>query len=249
MEKLFKARWWDYHNRKFNINGRVCLETLVPFGLAGTVLLKWVNPFVLDLIAKVPTPIRKWVLVGLIVIITIDTIISFVVIGNFRKTAKEVEKEAVRDNTEEISNMVKEVTTQKAEEIKENVAERANEAKKNLENIPKAVQLNVKKATARVHFTGEKIYNSLLDSEQKLVKTRDNAVYAIKQQISKSQGKLKSALQNRITTTKEYTDAVKERFAKSWLNRRFLNAFPNLQARTKILRLNENNKKDEKNEK
>lgn len=26
MEKIFKARWWDYSNRKFNINGRVCLN-------------------------------------------------------------------------------------------------------------------------------------------------------------------------------------------------------------------------------
>ena len=25
MEKLFHARWWDYSQRKFNINGRVCL--------------------------------------------------------------------------------------------------------------------------------------------------------------------------------------------------------------------------------
>lgn len=30
MEKLFHARWWDYSRRKYNINGRVCLETLIP---------------------------------------------------------------------------------------------------------------------------------------------------------------------------------------------------------------------------
>ena len=52
MEKLFKARWWDYSNRKFNINGRVCLENsfglvyLVPFLyilliLSYLVLLLW----------------------------------------------------------------------------------------------------------------------------------------------------------------------------------------------------------------
>lgn len=31
MEKLFKVRWWDYSKRKFNINGRICLETMIPF--------------------------------------------------------------------------------------------------------------------------------------------------------------------------------------------------------------------------
>ena len=35
MEKLFKARWWDYSKKKYNINGRICLETIIPFGLLG----------------------------------------------------------------------------------------------------------------------------------------------------------------------------------------------------------------------
>ena len=33
MEKLFKARWWDYSNNKYNLNGRICAETMIPFGL------------------------------------------------------------------------------------------------------------------------------------------------------------------------------------------------------------------------
>ena len=43
---------------------------------------------------------------------------------NFRKTAKQVEKEEVKDNTEEIVNKVKEITTEKVLEIKENTEER-----------------------------------------------------------------------------------------------------------------------------
>ena len=35
MEKLFHARWWDYSHRRFNLNGRVCAGTLIPFGLMG----------------------------------------------------------------------------------------------------------------------------------------------------------------------------------------------------------------------
>ena len=29
MEKIFNARWWDYSDRKLNINGRICLENSV----------------------------------------------------------------------------------------------------------------------------------------------------------------------------------------------------------------------------
>ena len=32
MEKLFHARWWDYSNHKFQINGRVSLTTSLGFG-------------------------------------------------------------------------------------------------------------------------------------------------------------------------------------------------------------------------
>ena len=35
LEKTFKARWWDYSNQKFNINGRICLKTMIVFGLLG----------------------------------------------------------------------------------------------------------------------------------------------------------------------------------------------------------------------
>lgn len=33
MEKLFNARWWDYSDRSFNINGRVCLINAFLFGI------------------------------------------------------------------------------------------------------------------------------------------------------------------------------------------------------------------------
>ena len=40
MEKLFKLRWWDYSNRKFQINGRVCLNNALLFGFSGTPIQK-----------------------------------------------------------------------------------------------------------------------------------------------------------------------------------------------------------------
>ena len=50
MEKLFKLRWWDYTDKKFNINGRICAETMIPFGLLGTLVICIINPFFLFVI-------------------------------------------------------------------------------------------------------------------------------------------------------------------------------------------------------
>ena len=52
MEKIYKARWWDYSKRKFNINGRICLETIIPFGLLGCFIIYISNPFFINLINK-----------------------------------------------------------------------------------------------------------------------------------------------------------------------------------------------------
>ena len=44
LEKLFKTRWWDYSNRKYNLNGRVSLDYTVLFGIGGYLLWRFVNP-------------------------------------------------------------------------------------------------------------------------------------------------------------------------------------------------------------
>ena len=55
MEKIFKARWWDYSNRKFNINGRVCLNNAFFFGVLGTFLVYYANPFFENILLKINT--------------------------------------------------------------------------------------------------------------------------------------------------------------------------------------------------
>lgn len=46
MEKMFHARWWDYSNHKFNLNGRICLRHTIFWGIAATVFMYLVDPFV-----------------------------------------------------------------------------------------------------------------------------------------------------------------------------------------------------------
>ena len=44
-EKLFHLRWWNYSDKKFNINGRICLENGILFGVAGIFIIRYVNSF------------------------------------------------------------------------------------------------------------------------------------------------------------------------------------------------------------
>lgn len=37
MERVFHTRWWDYHDMRFNIHGRICLETIFALWSAGDI--------------------------------------------------------------------------------------------------------------------------------------------------------------------------------------------------------------------
>ena len=44
MEKLFHARWWDYSDYKYNINGRVALVISMAWGFLSVGVLYWAQP-------------------------------------------------------------------------------------------------------------------------------------------------------------------------------------------------------------
>ena len=103
MEKLFNARWWDYSNYKYNLNGRICLETTIPFGIGGMIVMYIVNPFITSLLDKVSSNTIIIIGIILLVIFVIDLIVSFSVITKI----KNVFSSKYKDDTEEVNNRVK----------------------------------------------------------------------------------------------------------------------------------------------
>lgn len=115
MEKLFHARWWDYSKRKYNINGRVCLETLIPFGIMGLIVMYVTNPFILNNLAKIPDNVLNIIAIVVFAIFTIDGVISLKVVSNVRVTSTKLNKEEkTMDNTEEMTAKVKEILRNKS---------------------------------------------------------------------------------------------------------------------------------------
>lgn len=97
MEVIFKMRWWDYTNRKYNINGRICLETMVPFGLIGVLIVKYVNPFLVKILRTIsPTTINILCAI-LACFFIIDIIISSNIVFNFKTYVRNSKKDATED--------------------------------------------------------------------------------------------------------------------------------------------------------
>ena len=112
MEKMFKARWWDYSQRKFNLNGRVCLGTIIPFGILGLMVTYVTNPFLLGKLELIPEMWLNIVSGILFVIYAFDNIVSGVVIKAIKKADITASKET--DNTEEITKKVREILQSKS---------------------------------------------------------------------------------------------------------------------------------------
>lgn len=105
MEKIFKTRWWDYSNKKFNINGRICLSNLIVFGIMGLVMVYLINPFLIGILNKIDPILLKCVVSILMVLFVIDFFVSFSVTSKIKNVGKVVFK----DSTEEINAKVKEI--------------------------------------------------------------------------------------------------------------------------------------------
>ena len=102
MEKLFKARWWDYSRYKFNINGRICLETMLPFGILGSLVVYFIHPFIKSILSNFSNGLLLTISIVLFIIYLIDNIISFNVMNKIKKEIKK-QKE---DSTELIRKKV-----------------------------------------------------------------------------------------------------------------------------------------------
>ena len=103
MEKIFKARWWDYSNKRFNLNGRICLEVLLQFGVLGTIVLYFVHPFIKTLISYLNVSTIVIISIILFIIYIIDNIVTFNVLNKIKNKIKYED----RDNTEEINQRIK----------------------------------------------------------------------------------------------------------------------------------------------
>lgn len=106
MEKIFKLRWWDYTNMKYNLNGRICLETMTPFSLLGALTIKYVTPYLIKFINKFSLKIILIISIILITIFIVDIIISLIIVFRLKLVAKD-KKDSTIDIKKAISKFIK----------------------------------------------------------------------------------------------------------------------------------------------
>lgn len=141
LEKLFHTRWWDYSNRKFHINGRICLETMSLFALFGMLVMYVITPFFLKIFYSI-SPNLLIILSSLIFLcFLLDCIVSFCVINQIKNVSKSTQEKQIlfKDDTERTTKLVRKEIAKSKKKLQNRI----------LESFPNALMLRFKSKKKR----------------------------------------------------------------------------------------------------
>ena len=112
MEKAFKARWWDYSQRKFNINGRICVAFSMFWGILAIYLITHFNPKVDKFLEKFSYKQLKKAVIIIMIFLMIDMVITgiglkvfFVRLVSENKVQLNIEEKYIDKYIEQYKNM------------------------------------------------------------------------------------------------------------------------------------------------
>lgn len=92
LEKMHRHRWWDYSDKRWNLDGYICLSFSVLWGILGTIAIKYSNPLFFRLYEAIPfSALRILLIVGLTLLI-VDGIGSYMTIFHIGRKIPGVEQ-------------------------------------------------------------------------------------------------------------------------------------------------------------
>ena len=102
LEHIGHGKWWDYSHKRWNLDGYICLQYSMLWGILGTVAIKFGNTFALSLIHLIPSGvlhIALWTLLGILIV---DAIGSYAVLHHITKKLPRIA--AMNDQIDEFTN-------------------------------------------------------------------------------------------------------------------------------------------------
>ena len=79
LETFFNARWWDYTGKYLNLNGRICIEYLIYFGISGSIFVYLIVPLFEGGINKMNNKLKNIIITVLIIAFIADFMYSMFV--------------------------------------------------------------------------------------------------------------------------------------------------------------------------
>ena len=106
LEVIFKTKYWDYTNYKFNIHGRVCLLNSLFWGFLGVIFIHFLHPFIESKIQLIPQDILTYTVFVLLFAIFVDLIISVVKLLDLQNKMNKINElnDLIKQKISELAN-------------------------------------------------------------------------------------------------------------------------------------------------
>lgn len=119
LEKLFKTKYWDYSNHKFNYKGRICLTNSLAWGVLGVLFIKYIHPLILNILSNIEFIYVSIVVSIISLILLIDAIVSIIKVKNISATLEKVEEinEQIKEKLLELKEKEKLVATDNIQKL------------------------------------------------------------------------------------------------------------------------------------
>ncbi len=118
LEQRFHAKWWDYSDLPFNIQGRICLPVSLGFGFAGVVIVKWVLPVTTQVQGSLPALLVEILSLIFAMVLGADFALTEASLSTLLKQVEEFKKE-FDDKAEETYSAISQKVETAAAKTKE----------------------------------------------------------------------------------------------------------------------------------
>ena len=173
LDRLFHARWWDYRDRKFNLNGYICLEFSIIWGLGIAFVLRVVQPSIEGVVSLIPHIAGIILLVVFYLTFACDMTLTVLTILKFNKQLKQMQdlEAAIRHLSDDMSEVIGNGTIKTMEKIEDGqkaVEKRSDELKEVAEKMKEDIRESADAAREEMIESGRRYMHELEDKKDRL---------------------------------------------------------------------------------
>lgn len=162
MEALFKVRYWDYSNQRFNYKGHICLSSSIAWGFLTILMTRVIHRPIEQFVLSIPALVLFGVTFVLTLYLVVDFTLSFKaamelrdILVKMQKLKEEVERLQRRlDVIIAFNNAEKEQKRLESElslaELSQGVKQRFASLKENIQNMPSAYGEGIREEIAEL---------------------------------------------------------------------------------------------------
>lgn len=137
MEALFKVRYWDYSNQKFNFQGHICLSSTLCWGVLTILMTRLVHKPIEGFVLAIKEPYFTVITYMITAVIAVDFVISFKAAMDLRAILIQMEKAKqelvhIQKRLDVIIAVASEDVANYKEELEEHLAQRKEELVENI---------------------------------------------------------------------------------------------------------------------